>query len=435
MSLPRHSVAVRVFDELAAGGGGRTAARRLVAGQLSKHLILLRHVFAIGQNADLRQAARTRRGWDLLVAVQHHDQASAEALIRYPSVGAWAFRTVRVSRGAPAVPGAEPGQLSAIAAAAAIRARMPAEIEVPVVDGTVVLPSLGTVAASGPLAVVCIGEDGAHVVSAGRRLDIPQPPEQDADGWRGLHRLTTGPFNVLIDDIDPFRMPKIGNLSPRLSHTEVSKWNAEFQLAWPLLETHHPIVAAEIAEIIGVIVPLERPPDGQVSCSSPQACGAAALSEPPDPYTCAVTLAHEVQHQKLSALLDIVTLVRPDDGRRYYAPWRDDPRPIGGLLQGAYAHLGVGSFWRRQRSVADSATWLKANTEFARWRAATSHAVGILLSSGQLTPAGLRFVQGMADELKSWSVELVPPEAQAMADRAAEAHLARWRLANGPVPS
>ena len=311
---------------------------------------------------------------------------------------------------------------------------MAAEIEVPVVDGTVVLPSLGTLAASGPLAVVRSGEDGAHVVSAGRRVDIPHSPEQDADGWRGLRRLMAGPLNVLIDDVDPFRMPEIGNLSPRLSNTEVSKWNAELQLAWPLLETHHPTVAAEIAEIIGVIVPLKRPPDGQVSCSSPQASGAAALSEPSDPCTCAVTLAHEVQHQKLSALLDVVTLVQADDGRRYYAPWRDDPRPIGGLLQGAYAHLGVTSFWRRQRSVADSATWLRANTEFARWRAATSRAVGMLLSSGQLTPPGSRFVQGMADELASCNVEPVPPQAQAMADRAAEAHLTRWRMANGPVP-
>src|SRR5581483_603165 len=61
---------------------------------------------------------------------------------------------------------------------------------------------------------------------------------------------------------------------------------------------------------------------------------------------CAVTLAHELQHLKLGALLDIVTLALPDDGRRYYAPWRDDPRPLGGLLQGAYAYFGVSGFWR-----------------------------------------------------------------------------------------
>ena len=27
-----------------------------------------------------------------------------------------------------------------------------------------------------------------------------------------------------------------------------------------------------------------------------------------------------------------------------YLPWRDDPRPAAGLLQGAYAHVGVTEF-------------------------------------------------------------------------------------------
>jgi hypothetical protein len=32
-----------------------------------------------------------------------------------------------------------------------------------------------------------------------------------------------------------------------------------------------------------------------------------------------------------------------------YAPWRSGPRPLNGLLQGAYAFLGVSGFWRQQR--------------------------------------------------------------------------------------
>ena len=73
------------------------------------------------------------------------------------------------------------------------------------------------------------------------------------------------------------------------------------------------------------------------------------MSRQPDKYTCAETLVHETQHLKLCALLDLVTLARPDDGRRYYAPWRPDPRPAGGLLQGAYAFLGVSGFVGRAR--------------------------------------------------------------------------------------
>jgi uncharacterized protein len=434
MLLSQHAMPSRLFDALAGGGGGPEAIRKLVAAQLSKHLILLQQVFASGRHAAPRQAGQTRRGWDLLTEVQHHDRAAAEALIQYPSVGAWALRTVLVAQGAPAVTGAEPNQLSAVAAAAAIRARMPAEIEVPVAGGAVMLPSLGAVAATGPAAVIHIGSTGTYVLSAGKRVDIPGSPEQDAPGWQGLRRISAGSLDVPIDDLDPFRMPETDDLAPRLSVIEASRWNRDFQQAWLLLETDHPTVAAEVREIVSVIVPLKKPPDGQVSCSSPQASGAAALSEPPDPYSCAVTLAHEVQHQKLSALLDIVELARPDTGRRYYAPWRDDPRPLNGLLQGAYAHLGVSSFWRGHRRSADSAIRLRANAEFARWRTAAGRAVGALLASGQLTAAGSRFARGMECQLKAWCTEPVPAEAQSIADRAAEAHLARWQLVNGPIP-
>ena len=59
-----------------------------------------------------------------------------------------------------------------------------------------------------------------------------------------------------------------------------------------------------------------------------------------------MTLVHEFQHSKLSAMLDLVPLTDPDDHGRYFAPWRVDPRPLAGLLQGVYAFVG------RRRHVA-----------------------------------------------------------------------------------
>jgi HEXXH motif-containing protein len=187
--------------------------------------------------------------------------------------------------------------------------------------------------------------------------------------------------------------------------------------------------------MIRVLVPLTMPPHGLVSSSSSEAFGAIALSAPPDSRTFAVTLAHEVQHLKLSALLDIVTLTRPDDGCRFYAPWRDDPRPASGLLHGAYAYLGVSGFWRRQRQLEDGAAGIRAHAEFARWRAAAARVADTLRSSGQLTPAGLDFVQGMGRTLSAWQDEPVPGEARALAHSEAEQHLACWRSNNGPVPA
>ncbi len=52
--------------------------------------------------------------------------------------------------------------------------------------------------------------------------------------------------------------------------------------------------------------------------------------------------------------MHLVPLVRYDRTETYYAPWRPDPRPAHGLLQGAYAYLGVTEFWQRQHPYEDS---------------------------------------------------------------------------------
>jgi HEXXH motif-containing protein len=223
-------------------------------------------------------------------------------------------------------------------------------------------------------------------------------------------------------------MPAAPNLA---TAANLGHWSSAFQTAWLLLKEHHPGVAAEVAGLIQVIVPLTPPPRGQVSSSSPETCGAIALSEPSDACTLASTLAHEVQHVKLSALLDLIQLTQPDDGRRFYAPWRDDPRPISGLLQGAYAYVGVSGFWRRQRELDHA---IDSHVEFARWREAAAVTADVLRSSGQLTAAGEKFVRGMAATLHAWQSEDVPELARQRAGEEGERHMARWQARNGPIP-
>lgn len=435
MRLQYHRASEDTFHALAAGGGGSDAIRELAAAQYSKHALLLRGVLDAAEAVGHGQAPLARSGYSLLAGVQRHDPAAAGVVIRHPSVGAWALRTLRALRGDPALPTVELSGMCGAAAAAAIRAGLPAEIEVPVTGGAVVLPSLGAAVADGSTAVVRISANATEVMSAGQRVKLPADPHRDAPGWSALRRLRAGSAEILIDDLDPFRMPATTDVTSRLASFEIDGWDSAFQQAWSLLRRHHPAAAEEGAAAIRVIVPLAMPPHGQVSSSSAENFGAVALSLPADPRIFAVTLAHEVQHLKLCALLDIIPLTLPDDGRRFYAPWREDPRPVNGLLQGAYAHLGVSGFWRRQRHLDDGPAGLRAHAEFARWRAAAAGVAGTLLASGRLTPAGLDFVQGMARTLRQWQDEPVPGGAQALARDEAEQHLARWRSANGPIPA
>lgn len=435
MKRPYHHMSRELFDALARGGGGHDAVHELAAAQYSKHVVLLCSMLDVARNAGTEQSLRTRRGYDLLAEVQRYNRTAAETVIRHPSVGAWALRTVQAYRGGRAMPGAEPGGLSAVAAAAAIRAGLPAEIDVAVTSGRVMLPSLGAASVIGGAATVRSGKGCAEVISPTRRVEVPTDPHRDAPNWQGLRQVQVGSLSILIDDLDPFRMPSAAHVLPRLSAAEYGEWAAAFQQAWPLLDQDHVAVANEVAPAVTVIVPLPKPPKGQVSSSSPETFGAIAMSRPRDLITCAATLAHEVQHLKLSALLNIVTMTLPEGGERYYAPWRDDPRPLKGLLQGAYAYLGVSGFWRRQRQITGGAIRLRANAEFARWRAAVTLVIETLRTSGRLTPAGMDFVKGMECTLGRWQDEPVPAAAAALARREAELHLARWQSDNGPIPA
>jgi uncharacterized protein len=421
VTVTYHGVPSAVFSALAAGGGGPDAVAELARAQYSKHLLLLRAVLAAGQGDE-----RVRAGYGLLAQVQRHDAVAAAAVIGHSSVGAWAQHVSR-----PGSPQAQPRQLSAVAAAAAIRARMPAEIEVPAAAGTVVLPTLGTAAADGDTATVTIAADGTASVRSGTVVRLGQTDL----GWRPMRRFSLGTRELMIDDLDPFRMPALADrVAPRLSAAQADRWARALRDAWPLLCTQHPENAAEIERAVSVIVPHATPASGHSSSTTAETFGAVALSAPVDACTSAVSLIHEVQHLKLFALLDVVTMTLPDDGTRYYAPWRPDPRPLGGLLQGAYAFLGVSGFWRRQRLTAEDGEPADyANAEYAKWLAATSRVIGTLAGSGRLTPAGEEFVRGMAGTAARWRHDTVPEPARAAAAAAAAAHLDCWERENGPA--
>jgi len=486
MRFPRHRLSADTFAALAAGGGGAAAARQLAAAQYSKHVLLVWGVMEAARAAGHPQAGHACRGYELLAGIQRREPGAVEAVLRHPAVGGWAGRTLRaldasgrafarsgpdhpardhLSRygGAPGrlgprdsladneparlalgatVPRGEPAQLAALAAAAAIRAGHPCAIEVPVRRGAITLPSVGqAVLPSGwapdGMANVACTPDGTRVIAGRHLIEIPPDASDDGPGWRGLRsiRASAGPLTVrlVIDDLDPYRMPSAAALGDRLSALEAARWQAVLRGAWDLLASHPTAAATEIQVAIRVLTPLRQPAEGQLSASSQEVFGCVALSPPADGRSLAVTLVHEVQHAKLAAILDLVPLTEPDDGPRYYAPWRDDPRPLSGLLQGAYAYLGVSGFWRWQRHQETGAAAIQAHAEFARWRDASTAAAEALLSSGKLTGAGITFVTGMLGTLRTWADEAVPADALLRALQDRDRHLALWQQRNGGI--
>jgi uncharacterized protein len=426
VSFPRHQLSRRTFSALAAGGGGAAALEELTAAEYSKHMTLLIGVVKTARAAGHEQYPLAMAGLRLLDDVRHKNPAAAEQVILHPPVALWARQAALACRHGLSNAHAQPAHLAAVGAAAAIRGGLPRRIEIPAAGGWAVLPSLGAARALGTRVPVRTGLGQARIGS----VELPADPHQNAPGWLPLRRVHAGGLDVIIDDLDPFRMRERADLAPRLAAIE--PWETALTGAWAILTASHSADVPEIRAAIRTVVPLTSPLSGTVSDSSPEAFGAVAMSLPLDPVTGAEALVHETQHLKLGALLDLAEMTLPDDGRRYYAPWRDDPRPVSGLFQGAYAHLGVTAFWRRQRLTPGDDG--QGHVEYVRWRDATAGVVETLRSTGRLTGTGRDFVDGMARVLDGWRREPVPGWAADQARQAAQSHRSRWEAAHGPVP-
>jgi uncharacterized protein len=119
-------------------------------------------------------------------------------------------------------------------------------------------------------------------------------------------------------------------------------------------------------------------------------------------------ILHEFQHVKLGAILDFADLYDGSDDRLYHAPWRRDPRPLEGLLQGTYAHIAVADFWLRRTRDPEPDAAAEAARHFGDWYPKTLAAARTLQDSGSLTGLGEQFVASMRRTLESWDVPAPP---------------------------
>lgn len=445
MTLMNHSFSGADFDSLASGTATSGAIESLGAIQHSRNLLLLRSVVDAAHRTGHPEAAAARHGFEQLMELKRRAPEAAAAVITHPSTGGWGLHALRELRGgAPPgdPPGARPAQLAGLAAAAAVRGRRAGTFAVPVSRGMVTLPSVGVLTAPQDAGTVRIVHDGREVVATAGRTSsaIPADGTPDAPGWQGLRSLRAQPagragFELLLDDVDPFRFPRVSSAGAgRLSQADVAELERTLGEAWELLSCHHRASARELSGTVSTLTPLRSSGDEFRSATSREHYGCVALSLPVTPTQLAVTLVHEAQHGKLAAISDAVRLLPGDDGRRYYAPWRPDPRPFSGLLHGTYAFLGVVRFWRRQRWLERGEHALAAHLEYAHWRGAVRLGLVQLCSHDRLPALTERFVHGMRHVLDQWRAEPVPGPAAALAAERSTAHRERWIAANGPLP-
>ena len=433
--IAHHELPESAFASLASGVAGPGVVQYLKEAQRSKHAMLL---YAIAKAADGARPGSSafRAGYDLLTSVQQVDPAAAASLLSLPHLAGWIHDClIRMEKGA------EPdlAYLACAAAAAAVRVGVPFELDVPVRVGRVMLPGLGSLNVTSQSSLIRLCCDGDRVTAADGDFEADRGVLVPDDGsaepvpqWSGtpVVRAVAGglEWDVLLETadlyLDRYPLPIAADVLPG----GVDRWRQRIRSAWDILVQHHRTVAEPIATGVHVLVPLiSRSDDDLISATSPAAFGAIATSWPPDPVTLAETLVHEFQHVKLCGLLDMISLVEPSD-ELAYAPWRQDPRPVGGLLQGLYAHLQIARFWSVQQHVATEPDEVfRAQTSFARWRSTIGPTVRALQKSGCLTSAGQRFTGMIQHEGEVLDAEYLPDVPQQIAAEIALDHWLTWQ--------
>jgi len=416
------AVSASSLAELGSGFGGAAAVAELVQAQASVNRLLL-------AEAGTRAADRSvyaRAAWQALVALDADAPAALASALAHPYFRAWAAKTI-AGTADPAVA----GHLAAFAVTAASRAGSEAEFDIPVRGGAVSLPGLGRLLVGGGTASVRVGTaPGALSFSVGgARWTVPtdaavgSSAAASEDRWRPAVALASDGFTVRIEDTDPERDCHQWPVAESLSEADRAAWRDRFDGAWRLILRDHAAYAPGLAAGLTTITPLVARPDGhEVSAAARHAFGAVGAALPDRADRLALLLVHEFQHVKLGAVLDLYDLYDESDSRLYYAAWRDDPRPLEGLLQGTYAHVAVTDFWRVRRQLDTGPDAEAAEIQFARWRIQTAEAVDTLAASGSLTPTGREFVEGMRATLGPWLDESVSSSAEAAAGLRARQH-------------
>lgn len=78
----------------------------------------------------------------------------------------------------------------------------------------------------------------------------------------------------------------------------------------------------------------------------------------------AENILHEAMHLKLTLIEEILPMVQPSCKDTFYSPWREEHRPLRGVLHGLFVFRAIIDFYR----AAMPSLAVPENSDFAAWR-------------------------------------------------------------------
>ncbi|MFD7746619.1 radical SAM/SPASM protein FxsB, inactivated metallohydrolase extension form [Streptomyces sp. NPDC059698] len=342
---------IRGVEERTAAAAESPALRSSEA-LLAAHQELTRTLLAVLHDT---LDGRGGRLWDdawRLAAEAEADPAGADALdavLAHPYTRTWlveALEDVDAGRG---LPEAAAGRFAATVAAAAVRAGLDLPVPVAYRDGSLHLPTLGTVLLDGPpergTAVVRPEGGGGFLVRGAeaapgmeRRVAHGEP---EGPHWLPVRTLRRAPAPVLpLDDLDPFRDRYDAPATGRLDAAEADAWTRRIADAWALLADAVPEQAAEAARTLTALTPLSA------GAAEPGRHGPGALGVGPaaDAEALARGILGGARRAKLRALGEVTDLYALDGTWEHRTPWGSEHVPFSRLLTETFERAGLGLY-------------------------------------------------------------------------------------------
>src|ERR1700733_11631268 len=322
-----HGLSDDAFRALASGFGEAAAISQLIDAQRSLRRALLGAVYQAGSTAPgTSDAARAalRSAWVVLTAIDGERPEALGTVLAHPYVRVWAVRCLerlrpaagrRASTNGPSSePGLEAslGHLGAIAAVAAMRAEVKADVTVPVIGAAIHLPTLGrlvigedesalpevaSVVVADGVVTIRAGDSHCEMVVAGLLADRSRAGEISAGnwpvGWPPVRMVQAEGIGMAVENTDPYRDCHQWPAAPRLTDDDFAAWQRSFEAAWDEILQHHPAYGPALAAGLGSLMPLSPGPPGKdVSATARQAFGAVATALPPAPVILALLIIH-----------------------------------------------------------------------------------------------------------------------------------------------
>jgi HEXXH motif-containing protein len=139
----------------------------------------------------------------------------------------------------------------------------------------------------------------------------------------------------------------------RLEAPELESSRLIYHNAQAMIRRHLPGLDEDRTALVRRIVPSHMRDGRLISSTSSDILGTIFVTHHQQPALVAEQIVHEVSHTRLfflQMLDDLIQESYPNDSwieARFYSPWRRDPRPINGILHGAFVFDAVAELWAR----------------------------------------------------------------------------------------